>query len=117
MVCCYQVTEIDSSRYGFAIASSARSPCNFGPLADVAMSVFREMSMNIPILDPALLITVPNIPHVGCVSNELHTVLSVELCNRHEVLLPLGRFQKDSLVLERLFGGLYLYWKFHESPL
>ena len=47
MVCCYQVTKIDSSRYGFALASSARNPCNFGPLTDLAISVFREMSMNI----------------------------------------------------------------------
>ena len=47
MVCCYQVTEVVSSRYGFAFASSARSSCNFGPLADLAISVFREMSMNI----------------------------------------------------------------------
>ena len=38
--------KVDSSRYGFAIVSSARSPCNFGPLADLAISVFREMSIN-----------------------------------------------------------------------
>ena len=42
MVCCYQVTKIVSSRYGFAFASSARSPCNFGPLADLAISVIEE---------------------------------------------------------------------------
>ena len=47
VICCYQVTKICGSRYGFAFASSARSPCNFGPLADLAISVFREMSMNI----------------------------------------------------------------------
>ena len=47
MVCCYQVTEVDSTRYGFAIAASARGPCNFGPLADLAISVFKEMRMNI----------------------------------------------------------------------
>ena len=35
-----------SSRYGFAIASSAWDPCNFGPFTDLAISVFREMSMN-----------------------------------------------------------------------
>ena len=46
MVCCYQVTKIYSSRYGFAIASSARGPCNFGPFTDLAISVFREMSFN-----------------------------------------------------------------------
>ena len=46
MVCCYQVTKIVSSRYGFAFASSARSPCNFGPFTDLAISVFREMSIN-----------------------------------------------------------------------
>ena len=45
--CCYQVTKFFSTRYGSTIASSARGPCNFGPLADLAISVFREMSMNI----------------------------------------------------------------------
>ena len=47
MICCYQVTKIYSSRYGLAIASSAWGPCNFGPFTDLAISVFREMSMNI----------------------------------------------------------------------
>ena len=46
MICCYQVTKIFSTKYGFAIASSARSSCNFGPFADLAISVFREMSIN-----------------------------------------------------------------------
>ena len=32
--------------YGFAIASSAWGPCNFGPFTDLAISVFREMSIN-----------------------------------------------------------------------
>ena len=47
VICCYQVTKIYSSRYGFAIASSAWGPCNFGPFTDLAISVFRDMSMNI----------------------------------------------------------------------
>ena len=34
------------TRYGSAIASSARGPCNFGPLTDLAISVFEEMSVN-----------------------------------------------------------------------
>ena len=46
VICCYQVTKIFSTRYGSAIASSAWSPCNFGPLTDLAISVFREMSLN-----------------------------------------------------------------------
>ena len=46
MICCYQVTKIVSSRYGSAIASSARGPCNFGPFTDLAISVFREISRN-----------------------------------------------------------------------
>ncbi len=41
VVCCNQVTEIYSSRYGFAIASSAWGPCNFGPFTDLTISVFR----------------------------------------------------------------------------
>ena len=40
MICCYQVTKICGSRYGFAIASSAWGPCNFGPFTDLAISVF-----------------------------------------------------------------------------
>ena len=32
VICCYQVTTIFCTRYGSTIASSARCPCNFGPL-------------------------------------------------------------------------------------
>ena len=46
VICCDEVTNICGSRYGFAIASSAWSPCNFGPFTDLAISVFREMSIN-----------------------------------------------------------------------
>ena len=46
VVCCYQVTNIFCTRYGSAIASPARCPCNFCPLADLAISTFREMSFN-----------------------------------------------------------------------
>ena len=46
VICCYQVTKIHSARYGFAIASSAWGSCNFGPLADLAISVIREVSIN-----------------------------------------------------------------------
>ena len=35
-----------STRYGSTIASPARCPCNFCPLADLAVSVFRDMSIN-----------------------------------------------------------------------
>ena len=44
VICCYQVTNIFSKRYGSAIASPARGPCDFGPYADIAISVFREVS-------------------------------------------------------------------------
>ena len=46
VICCYQITKIFSTRYGFAIASSAWGPCNFGPSTDLAISVFREMSFS-----------------------------------------------------------------------
>ena len=46
VICYYQVTKICGSRYGFAIASSAWGPCNFGPFRDLAISVFREMGIN-----------------------------------------------------------------------
>ena len=46
MICCYQVTNIFCTRYGSAIASSARGPCDFGPLTDLAFSVFREVNIN-----------------------------------------------------------------------
>ena len=41
-----QITKIFCTRYGSANASSAQSPCNFCPLADLAISVFREVSTN-----------------------------------------------------------------------
>ena len=44
--CCYQVTKFFSTRYGSTIASPAWNPCNFCPLADLAFSVFWEMSSN-----------------------------------------------------------------------
>ena len=46
VICFYQITKIFGTRYGSAIASSAWGPCNFGPLTDLAISVFREMSIN-----------------------------------------------------------------------
>ena len=36
VICCYQVTKIFFTRYGSAIASSARGPCNFGPMTVLA---------------------------------------------------------------------------------
>ena len=45
MICCYQVTKIHRTKYGTAIASSARGSCNFGPLTDLAISVCRVMSI------------------------------------------------------------------------
>ena len=46
VICCNQITKNFCTRYGSANASSARAPCNFGPLADLAISVFREVSLN-----------------------------------------------------------------------
>ena len=46
VICCYQVTKIFCTRYGSATASSARGPCDFSPLTDLANSVFGEMSFN-----------------------------------------------------------------------
>ena len=37
---CNRITNIFCTRYGFAIACSARGSCNFGPLADVAIFGF-----------------------------------------------------------------------------
>ena len=36
VICCNQITKIFCTRYGSANASSARGPCNFGPLANLA---------------------------------------------------------------------------------
>ena len=46
LIWCYHVTKIFCTRYGSANASSARSPGNFGPLTDLAISVFEEVSIN-----------------------------------------------------------------------
>ena len=44
MICSNQATKLFCARKSFASASSARGPCDFGPLADLAISVFREVS-------------------------------------------------------------------------
>ena len=41
-----QITKIICTKYGSTNTSSARGPCDFGPLADLAISVFREVSIN-----------------------------------------------------------------------
>ena len=46
MICCIKSIIIFCTRHGSANASSARSPCNVGPLTDLAFSVFREVSIN-----------------------------------------------------------------------
>ena len=46
VICCYRITKIFCTRYGSANASSARGPCDFGPFTDIAISVFREVSIN-----------------------------------------------------------------------
>ena len=43
---CNQFTKIFCTMYDSANTSSARSPCDFGPLAHLAISVFREVSIN-----------------------------------------------------------------------
>ena len=46
LMCCNQIKTIFCTRYDFANTSSAQGPCDFGPLADLAISVFREVSVN-----------------------------------------------------------------------
>ena len=46
VICCYQITKIFCTKYDSTNTSSARGPCDFGPLTDLAISVFREMSFN-----------------------------------------------------------------------
>ena len=46
VICCNQITKIFCTKYCSAIASSARSSCNFSPLTDLAIPVFREVSFN-----------------------------------------------------------------------
>ena len=46
VICFNQITKIFRTRYGSANASSARCPCDFRPLTDLAISVFGEVSIN-----------------------------------------------------------------------
>ena len=43
---CNQITNICCTRYGSANTSSSWGSCNFGPLADLAISVFQKVSFN-----------------------------------------------------------------------
>ena len=46
VICCYQITKNVCTKYGSANVSSARGPCYFGPLTDLAISVFEEKNIN-----------------------------------------------------------------------
>ena len=46
VICFNQVSKIFCTKYGSANASFARGPCNVGPLADLAISVLREVCVN-----------------------------------------------------------------------
>ena len=43
---CNQINKNFCTRFDSTNTSSARSPCDFGPLADLAISVFREVGIN-----------------------------------------------------------------------
>ena len=58
MICCNQITRIFCTRYGSANASSALGPYDVGPLADLAISVFREVSINTVLPKSTLLVGV-----------------------------------------------------------
>ena len=45
VICCYQVTKFLCSEYGFACAFPSVSPCKFGPLAHLAISVFWDVNV------------------------------------------------------------------------
>ena len=46
VICCNQVTKIFCTKYDSVNTSSARGPCDVGPLTDLAISALREVSMN-----------------------------------------------------------------------
>ena len=46
VICCNQITKIFCTRYDSANASPARGLCDFGPLAYLAISVLREVSID-----------------------------------------------------------------------
>ena len=47
VICCNQINKIFCTKYDSANTSSARGPCDFGLLSDLAISVFREVSRKI----------------------------------------------------------------------
>ena len=46
VIYCNQITKLFCTKYDSANTSSARNPCNVGPFTDLAISVFREVSIN-----------------------------------------------------------------------
>ena len=87
---CDQVTKLYCTRYGSAVASSARNPRNFGSQAYVAISVFREVSINTVLpffVSPLLKHHLPNLRvflSEGCAGTCVSRAFrfSVKGCNR-----------------------------------
>ena len=56
VICCWQITKFFSTKYGSAIASSARGSCNFCPGTNLEMSVFGKMSVTLCLLKSSRLL-------------------------------------------------------------
>ena len=46
VICCNQITKIFCTRYDSAFLASARDPCKFRPVTDLAISVLREVNIS-----------------------------------------------------------------------
>ena len=67
VICCHQVTKLFCSKYCFASASSARSPCHLGSQAYFAISIFWEVSENTALPRCHFCGAVPNLSNEKCV--------------------------------------------------
>ena len=99
MISRYQVTKLFFSRWSFASASSARSPCHFGSQADFAISVFWEVSIKKCASLVSLLQDVPNLCRYKC---SVSSRLSMNSSNHSE------RSRKRSSASRLSF--LFFFW-------
>ena len=117
VICCNQVTENHSSRYGFTIASSAWSPCNFGPLTDLA-SEYKPLCLpkSSRLVDVGVKIVHEKNWRVSLRVHELcHPLDSLNSCSHSGMSEHNG--SPRAIVVSSLFRfGFWLAWEQRVSP-
>ena len=117
VICCYQVTKICSSRYGFPIASSAWCPFNLGPFLQI--SQFRSLgkwvwTLCLPKSSHLFVVGSKEVPweeltwEPPCIGISSSTKFSLNSCSRSGISESPHGFLRSIVVFDLFLGFCWL---------